>query len=385
MFSSFNILQPCRAAVIQSVGHKNNVMSEVLATLEKQCDKFCFIPRIPPRKVAVIGAGTDVGRIASLMLKQQKIIKILSLYDDLPSNNVLGVASDIAHIDTSPEVVAYQGRMFLKTALHPPGCYINDRDLFFCNMSYVRTVSLACAEFCPQAVIAVQTPPVDCNYALCAHTLKLAGVYDKRKVLGVNAINAMRANQLFCSITGSDPSKSNIPVVCGTGHCTRVPVFSAAKAGNIPQSQVECLTRLVRDADDIICKVKSNWEQGHLSLGFASARFVVNLMLGLFERPTFIDSALVEQGDPKKCYNMEVCATPVTVGSHGVAEYAIPSLNPFESALLEDSKCDLEDMVNLGRCSAIGDDYYIHPDKLCSKIICEPCPVCAPQIKKKAQ
>lgn len=63
----------------------------------------------------------------------------------------------------------------------------------------------------------------------------MAKVYDKRRVLGVNAINAMRANQLFCSITGTDPSGSSTPVVCGTGRCTRVPVFSAGKAGNFPQ------------------------------------------------------------------------------------------------------------------------------------------------------
>ncbi|OWR46415.1 putative Malate dehydrogenase [Danaus plexippus plexippus] len=146
----------------------------------------------------------------------------------------------------------------------PPCCNIEDRDLFFENLQHVRTVTIACAEFCPHAIIAIQTPPVDCNFALCIHTLQLARVYDKRKVLGVNAINSMRANQLFCSITGSDPSTRSTPVICGTGRCTRVPVFSAGNASNFPQTQVDCLTRLVREADDIICKVKSNSEQARV-------------------------------------------------------------------------------------------------------------------------
>ncbi|KAF9414541.1 hypothetical protein HW555_007615 [Spodoptera exigua] len=345
-----------------SRGYKNFVLSDALAQIEKECEKFCPVPRFPPQKVTVVGAGSDVGRIACLFLKQQKLVRTLAMYDELPQNGVLGVANDIAHIDTSTEVEAYQGRMFLKDALHdadvvlicggayllPPCCNTLDRQLFFQNLQHVRSATLAIAQFCPQAIVAVQTPPVDCNFALCIHTLKRARVYDKRRVLGVNAINAMRANQLFCAITGADPSKSSLPVVCGTCRCTRVPVFSAGKAGNFPQTQTDCLTRLVREADEIICKVKSNNEQGHLSIGFSTARFIVNLMKGLFEKPTFIDSALVEQADPKKCYDM---------------------------------KCDLEDMLNMGRCYATGDEYYICPCKL--ECPWKECKVCKPSKQRR--
>lgn len=64
-----------------------------------------------------MGAGSDVGRIVALFLKQQKVIKTLALYDDVPERFVLGVANDLAHIDTSTDVEAYQGRIFLRTAL----------------------------------------------------------------------------------------------------------------------------------------------------------------------------------------------------------------------------------------------------------------------------
>lgn len=67
--------------------------------------------------MCVVGAGSDVGQIASLFLKQQKVIKILALYDDVPERFVMGVANDLSHIDTSTEVEAYQGRVFLKPAL----------------------------------------------------------------------------------------------------------------------------------------------------------------------------------------------------------------------------------------------------------------------------
>ncbi|KAF9794165.1 hypothetical protein SFRURICE_009542 [Spodoptera frugiperda] len=380
-----------------SRGYQNFVLSNALAQIEKECEKYCAVPRFPPRKVTVVGAGSDVGRIACLFLKQQKVIRILSMYDEFPERGVLGVANDLAHIDTSTEVEAYQGRLFLKEALHdadvvlicggaylmPPCCNMLDRQLFFHNLQHVRSTTIATAKFAPHAIIAVQTPPVDCNFALCIHTLMRAHAYDKRRVLGVNAINAMRANQLFCSVTGADPSKSSLPVVCGTGRCTRVPVFSAGKADNFPQSKTACLTRLVREADELICKVKSNNEQGHLSIGFATARFIVNLMKGLFEKPTFIDSALVEQGNPKKCYNMKYCATPVTVGKGGITEYAIPELNGSERKLLEESRCDFEDMLNMGRCYATGDEeeYCLPPCK--TDYVCKDCKVCKPCKKKR--
>ncbi|CAH0407092.1 unnamed protein product [Chilo suppressalis] len=385
-------------AVVPSAKYQNFVTSDALVQLERLCDTYCPVPRSPPQKVAVVGAGSDVGRIVALFLKQQPVVNVLALWDEAPECGVLGVANDLAHIDTATEVEAYQGRMFLKPALHdsdvvlicggryvlPPCCNTQDRDLFFQNMRHVRTATIACAEFCPQAVVAVQTPPVDCNFALCKYTLKKAKVYDKRRVIGVNSINAMRANQLFCSITGSDPASTNTPVVGGTGRCTRVPVFSAAKAGNFPKTQVECLTRLVREADDIICKVKSNNEQGHLSVGFATARCVVNIMKGLFEKPMFLDSALVHQADPEKCYGLKMCATPLTMGKGGIVEYAVPTLNEFETKTLEDSKCDLQDMLNLGRSYALGDDYTLHKCKYCPPEYYAPCKSCRPVLKENA-
>lgn len=62
------------------------------------------------------------------------------------------------------------------------------------------------------------------------------------------------------------------------------------------------------------------------------------ICLGLFKKPTFIDSALVEQADPQKCFGMPICATPVTVGKGGIIEYAIPQINASETSLLRDSK-----------------------------------------------
>lgn len=52
-------------------------------------------------KVAVLGAGGGIGQPLSLLLKQNKLVSSLSLYD---IRGAPGVAADVSHIDTASEV-----------------------------------------------------------------------------------------------------------------------------------------------------------------------------------------------------------------------------------------------------------------------------------------
>lgn len=52
-------------------------------------------------KVAVLGAGGGIGQPLSLLLKQNKLVSSLSLYD---IRGAPGVAADVSHIDTPSEV-----------------------------------------------------------------------------------------------------------------------------------------------------------------------------------------------------------------------------------------------------------------------------------------
>lgn len=52
-------------------------------------------------KVAVLGAGGGIGQPLSLLLKQNKLVTSLNLYD---IRGAPGVAADVSHID-SPSVV----------------------------------------------------------------------------------------------------------------------------------------------------------------------------------------------------------------------------------------------------------------------------------------
>ena len=53
-------------------------------------------------KVAVLGAGGGIGQPLSLLLKQDKLVTSLSLYD---IRGAPGVAADVSHVDTASEVI----------------------------------------------------------------------------------------------------------------------------------------------------------------------------------------------------------------------------------------------------------------------------------------
>jgi malate dehydrogenase len=52
-------------------------------------------------KVAVLGAGGGIGQPLSLLLKQDKLVTSLSLYD---IRGAPGVAADVSHVDTASDV-----------------------------------------------------------------------------------------------------------------------------------------------------------------------------------------------------------------------------------------------------------------------------------------
>jgi malate/lactate dehydrogenase len=59
------------------------------------------MPVVEARKVAVLGAAGGIGQPLSLLLKMNKLVTELSLYDIA---NVKGVAADLSHCNTPVQV-----------------------------------------------------------------------------------------------------------------------------------------------------------------------------------------------------------------------------------------------------------------------------------------
>lgn len=68
----------------------------------------------------LIGAATPIGRMTSLLLKQDPNINELRLYDT--NEELCGVVHDLSHIDTNTKIKGYIGTKVLPHALKV--CYI---------------------------------------------------------------------------------------------------------------------------------------------------------------------------------------------------------------------------------------------------------------------
>lgn len=75
-----------------------------------------YYAAIPDRIITtIVGAATPVGRMTSLLLKQNHYVDELRLYDK--TENSCGVALDLSHIDTNTKVKGYSGVEVLPDAL----------------------------------------------------------------------------------------------------------------------------------------------------------------------------------------------------------------------------------------------------------------------------
>merc|ERR1712238_160494 len=173
---------------------------------------------------AVLGAAGGIGQPLSLLCKLSEHIDELSCYDIVGTP---GVAADLSHIPTNSTMT---GRLPSPTTWPPrsndglaealtganvvvipagvprkPG--MTRDDLFNTNASIVKTLVEGCAEFCPEAVLAIISNPVNSTVPIAAEILKKKNVYDPKKLCGVTTLDIIRANTFVGASMGSDPNK----------------------------------------------------------------------------------------------------------------------------------------------------------------------------------
>lgn len=116
-------------------------------------------------------------------------------------------------------------------------------DLFKINAGIVKTLVEAVAEFCPQAFILIISNPVNSTVPIAAEILKIAGVFDPKRLFGVTTLDVIRAEAFIRDISGRESfSDAIIPVIGGHSGETIVPLFSLATPKlDIPADDLEAL------------------------------------------------------------------------------------------------------------------------------------------------
>mmetsp|Transcript_906 Transcript_906/g.1110 ORF Transcript_906/g.1110 Transcript_906/m.1110 type:complete len:353 (-) Transcript_906:257-1315(-) len=314
------------------------------------------------KKVAVLGANGGIGQPLSLLLKLSPNISQLACYDIVGTP---GVAADLSHIPTpakiqgslpSPGSWPPKGNEGLKDALD--GCDVvvipagvprkpgmTRDDLFNTNASIVKTLVEGCADYCPDAVIAIISNPVNSTVPIAAEVLKKKGVYNPKKLAGVTTLDVIRANTFIADNQGSNPQDVNVTVIGGHAGITILPLFSQVKGLELSDGDRQALTVRTQFGGDEVVKAKAGAGSATLSMAYAGYLFTENVLKALSGEEDIVQCAYVESSLTDAAF----FASPVKFGKEGIEE-VLPygEISDYEQQWFDKMIPDLKKQIEKG-------------------------------------
>lgn len=152
-------------------------------------------------------------------------------------------------------------------------------DLFNTNASIVKTLVEGCATFCPEAVLAIISNPVNSTVPIAAEVLKQNGVYNPNKVCGVTTLDVIRANTFIAANQGWHPKDVDVTVIGGHAGITILPLFSQVPGLSLSDADREALTVRTQFGGDEVVKAKAGAGSATLSMAYAGFLFAENVSL----------------------------------------------------------------------------------------------------------
>jgi len=313
-------------------------------------------------KVAVLGASGGIGQSLSLLCRLSDEINELSCYDIVGTP---GVAADLSHIPTkanitgslpSPKSWPFKANDGLVSALtgadvvvipagvpRKPG--MTRDDLFNTNASIVSSLVEGCADFCPEAVLAIISNPVNSTVPIAAEVLKRKGVYDKRKLCGVTTLDVLRANMFLAGNQNWNPKDVNVTVIGGHAGITILPLFSQVPELQIGHEDINALTIRTQFGGDEVVHAKAGSGSATLSMAYAGYLFTQNLLKALRGENGITQCAYVESN----LTDASFFASPCRFGKNGVEEVLhFGELSVYEKLWFDKMIPDLKKQIQKG-------------------------------------
>ena len=252
----------------------------------------------------------------------------LALYD---VQGTPGVAADLSHIDSPATVSAHTGDAELGAALHAASLVVipagvprkpgmTRDDLFNINAGIVATLITGVARYCPTAIIAIISNPVNSTVPIAAEILKREGVYDPRRLFGVMTLDVVRARTFVAQAAGAPPGAVDVPVVGGHAGVTILPLISQATPRvSLPDETVKALTVRIQDAGTEVVQAKAGTGSATLSMAYAASRFAASCLAALAGAAGVVECAFVECHDAPggaPFYARRVELSPEGVGAY---------------------------------------------------------------------
>ena len=280
----------------------------------------------------------------------------LALYD---VQGTPGVGADLSHIDSPADVTAHTGPAELGAALSSAALVVipagvprkpgmTRDDLFNFNAGIVATLVQGVATYCPQALIAIISNPVNSTVPIAAAVLKKAGVYDPRRLFGVTTLDVVRARAFVAEAAGLARGALDLPVIGGHAGATILPLISQAKPRvSLPDDKIAALTARIQDAGTEVVQAKAGTGSATLSMAYAAARFAGACLSALGGAPGVVECAYVECHDAPG--GAPFYARRVEIGATGVINYLpIGPLSAAEEAGVKGAHAELVAQIEKG-------------------------------------
>ncbi|KAF8758699.1 malate dehydrogenase [Rhizoctonia solani] len=287
-------------------------------------------------KVAVLGG---IGQPLSLLLKQDKLVSSLSLYD---IRGAPGVAADVSHVDTPSTVKGYpqdklsEALQGVKVVVIPAGVPrkpgMSRDDLFNTNAGIVRDLAQAVADNAPDAHILIISNP---TVPIAAEVLKKAGKFDPKRLFGVTTLDVVRAARFLSEVDGAATP-------------TRLRQSKVGQSLQPDSEKWKALVNRIQYGGDEVVKAKDGAGSATLSMAYAAAKFTNQLLRALngekgIVAPTFVKSPLYEKE------GVEFFSSAVELGTNGVAKiHPVGNVSPAEQKLIDECLPELKKNIAKG-------------------------------------
>jgi len=314
------------------------------------------------KKVAVLGAGGGIGQPLSLLLKLNPLISELACYD---IRGTPGIAADLSHIpsnstvtgnmpssgtwppshDTGLEATLTGAHIVVIPAGVPRKPGMTRDDLFNTNAGIVKTLVEGCAEFCPEAVIAIISNPVNSTVPIAAEVLKKKNVYDPKKLCGVTTLDIIRANTFVGTSMGSDPNEIDVPVIGGHAGITILPLFSQVPGFSPTDEEREALTARTQFGGDEVVQAKAGAGSATLSMAYAGSVFTNKVLQAMNGDDNVVQCVFVQSSLTDATF----FSSPCKFGPDGVSEVmGYGELTPYEQGWFDKMMPDLKKQIQKG-------------------------------------
>ena len=201
-----------------------------------------------------------------------------------------------------------------------------------------------CAEYCPEAVLAIISNPVNSTVPIAAEVLKKKGVYDPRKVCGVTTLDVCRANTFVGNAMGKNPADVDVTVIGGHAGITILPLFSQVPGFSPSDEDREKLTVRTQFGGDEVVQAKAGAGSATLSMAYAGYVFAEQVLKAM-KGEEVVQCAFVESSLTDAKY----FASPCKFGPNGVEEVlGFGEISAYEQGWLDKMLPELKKQIAKG-------------------------------------